>query len=176
MSSPIAHAAVAVAGKPLTKKVPLWLLIVATQVPDLLFFVFQALGMEHTSVTNVDLMQGYTYLEPALTPWSHGLMMCLVWALVLGGITYLFYRTDWESALVGLLVMSHWLLDVIAYPNMPLFLEGSKDIGLAFVTKPIGVKAFIGIEILGLGFLAYSVVRNFVSRRRAKMGQAIREA
>ena len=44
---PIAHASVALMAKPAVPRVRLWVLLAAAQVPGLLFFAFEAAGMEH---------------------------------------------------------------------------------------------------------------------------------
>lgn len=78
MSSPFAHASIGLFSKTAAPRVPLWALIAATQVPDVLFFIFEAAGLEHQAETQTSLSQGLTYLSPAQIQWSHGLMMCLV--------------------------------------------------------------------------------------------------
>ena len=128
---PLAHAAVALMGRPLAPKAPVWALVAATQVPDVLFFGFQAVGLERQAATQLDLSRGLIYLSQPLIPWSHGLLMCVVWSAVVGGLAHLFFR-DWRASLVmGLLVFSHWLLDFTVYPNMPILFGNSPVIGLA---------------------------------------------
>jgi hypothetical protein len=89
---PVAHASVGVMAKSAAPKAPLWVLVAATQVPDLLFFAFEAAGIEHQAVTHMDFRQGLTYLSPALIPWSHGLFMCVVWSVLVAALGYLFFR------------------------------------------------------------------------------------
>ena len=158
---PIAHASVALMVKPITPKAPLWALIAATEVPDLLFFGFQALGIEHQAVTDVDFIKGTTYLSPALLPWSHGLLLCLFWSFVVGIISRIFIKDVRTSIVIGLLVFSHWALDALAYSNLPIGLDGSPQIGLGLVNSGIGMIIGIGIEVLLIlgGVLVYMQYR-----------------
>lgn len=120
MSSPFAHASIGLFSKSAAPKAPLWALIAATQVPDLLFFVFEAAGIEHPAETQTRLSRGLTYLSPGQIQWSHGLVMCLVWSVVTGLIAYLFLRDRRASAVVGGMVFSHWLLDLQQPPALLL--------------------------------------------------------
>ena len=43
---PLAHASIGLMARPIAPKSPLWALLAATQVPDLLAFGFQATGIE----------------------------------------------------------------------------------------------------------------------------------
>ncbi len=79
---PIAHASIALLAKPVVPRAPLWALVAAAEVPDALFFAFEAAGLEHQAVTRLDFSQGLTYISPPLIPWSHGLFMCIVWSVL----------------------------------------------------------------------------------------------
>lgn len=72
---PVGHFSMALAASSLAApKAPLRALGVDTQVPDLLFFGFQALGLEHKAKTRVDFGYGLRYLSLASLAWSHGLL------------------------------------------------------------------------------------------------------
>ena len=144
---PLAHASVGLLAKTVTPKAPLWALIVATEVPDILFYVFEAMGLEHQAVTSVNFLKGTTYLSPALFPWSHGLMMCVLWSLIVGLICRIFIKDMRTCVVVGLMLFSHWILDALAYSNIPIGLDGSQLIGLGLINTGIGMFIGIGIEI-----------------------------
>ncbi len=55
---PLAHASIGIMVKPFAPKAPMWALVAATQVPDLLSFGFMALGLEHGAVTRLDFEHG----------------------------------------------------------------------------------------------------------------------
>ena len=144
---PLAHASMAFIAKPLIPEAPLWALVAATQVPDLLSFAFFAAGIEHGAETQVDFTHGLQYLSQPLIPWSHGLVMCCLWSLLAGGIAYLISHNRRVSIAIGLMVISHWLLDFIVYPNQPLLFSSTPAIGLGLITSPAGLIAGILLEI-----------------------------
>jgi hypothetical protein len=145
---PIAHASLALMIKPTTPKAPLWALILATEVPDLLFFGFQALDIEHQAVTKVDFINGTTYLSQPLLPWSHGLLMCMFWSLVAGIISRIFIKDNKICVILGLMLFSHWALDALAYSNLPIGLDGSPQIGLGLINSGIGMMIGVLIEVI----------------------------
>ena len=75
---PLAHASVALIARPLAPKAPLWAQVAATQVPDALFFAFEAAGPERQAKTRLDLKHGLIYETHPRLPWSHGLLMNVV--------------------------------------------------------------------------------------------------
>jgi hypothetical protein len=64
----IAHVAVALAAKPVAKKVYVILLIIASIIFDLLYLSLSSLGIEN---------QNYG-------PWSHSLLMSIIWSIFVG--------------------------------------------------------------------------------------------
>jgi hypothetical protein len=168
MSSPIAHASIAIMGKSISKKNPLWLLLIATQVPDLMIFLFQLIGLEYQAETIIDFVNGWTYLKPAHIPWSHGMFMCIVYSIVMASVVFLFYRRFRISFIAGLMVMSHWLLDFIVYDNLPLFFKDTPTVGLGFVKSPVGVKIAIAIEVISVIAVLIYGIKYFLQKKRAK--------
>jgi len=73
--SPPGHVAIAFVAKPAASKLPLWLLLIATEILNLLAFGFMTFGIER-GAPNPVLM------------WSHGLFMSLVWSAAAGAITF----------------------------------------------------------------------------------------
>jgi len=144
---PIAHASIAFLARPAAPKAHLLALLAATQVPDLLFFAFEAAGIEHQAVTKMDFRRGLTYLSPARIPWSHGLTACIAWSAVAGALAALGYRDRRTGAIVGSLVFSHWVLDAIEYNNLPVALDDAHKVGLGLVTTGAGLIAGILVEV-----------------------------
>ncbi len=168
MSGPIAHASIAIMGKSISKKNPLWLLLIATQVPDLMFYFFQFIGVEYQAETIIDFVNGWTYLKPAHIPWSHGLFMCIVYSIVMASVVFLFYRRFRLSFIAGLMVMSHWLLDFIVYDNLPLFFKDKPTVGLGLVKSPVGVKIATAIEVISVIAVLLYGTKYFIKKRKAK--------
>ena len=162
---PFAHASIGLMAKPIVPRAPLALLLAATAVPDLLFFAFEAIGMERQAVTHMDFKQGLRYLSPAVMHWSHGLFMCIVWSLAAAAIAFPFFRDLRTCAVIGLLVFSHWVLDFSVYNNMPLVLDGSPEVGLGLMTTRAGIiiAIFLEVVLIAAGISVYLVYR----KRRA---------
>ncbi|MBI5033664.1 MAG: hypothetical protein HZB51_24360 [Chloroflexi bacterium] len=158
---PLGHASIGLMVKPFAPKIPLWSLLAATQIPDLLFFGFQAAGIEHQAVTQFDLDHGLQYISPPTIVWSHGLGMCIVWSILLAVVAFLFCRDHRTSMILGLVLFSHWGLDSIVYPLMPVFFDNSQTIGLGLLTSVPGLIVSVILEI-GLivgGIAAYWMTR-----------------
>lgn len=137
--SPVGHFAVALAAKPLAPKVPLWLLLLATLLLDILWGIFALVGVE-----------GITK-EP---DWSHGLFMSLVWSALVAFLAARLFRDARSGLVLGLMVFSHWLLDFVSHPmgfghpqppDLPLLFHGSPKVGLGLYNN-IPVRAALEIE------------------------------
>ena len=147
----LGHFAVGFAGKRLAPRVPLPVLILAPILLDGLWPIFLLLGWErvridpgNTAVTPLDF-QSY--------PWSHSLLMSLIWSALLA----LVYRTltrDGRGALwLAIAVTSHWVLDWVTHrPDLPLW-PGGPLVGLGLwrsVTATVLVEA--AMFVVGLWF------------------------
>ncbi len=150
----IGHFGVAFAAKAVAPKVSLGSLFLAAQFLDLLWPTLLLLGVER-----VRIFPGATAVTPLLFehyPISHSLITVLGWA-VLTSFLYLLLRRDRNGAWVlGLLVLSHWLLDAIVHrPDLPLFPGSSTVIGLnAWSSLPLTLA--IEVAVFGLGVWVYS--------------------
>jgi hypothetical protein len=157
-----AHFAIAFAVKPAAPKVPLGVLLVAAEVIDLLCFGFIALGIENAGVSRTDISQGVSVISPASVPWSHGLFMSVVWSLAAAAVAFLVYRQRRASAVVGLVVFSHWVLDFIVHPpDLPLLFGGSPMVGLGLWTSGPGLilSGLLEVALLAGGVAIYAVAR-----------------
>jgi membrane-bound metal-dependent hydrolase YbcI (DUF457 family) len=161
---PLAHASIGLLAKPLVPKAPLWALVAATQIPDLLSFGFMAAGLEHGAVTQLDFEHGLQYLNPSSIAWSHGLLMSVVWSVVVAALGLLFLRDRRVSTVLGLMVFSHWVLDFIVYRYIPVLLDNSHTIGLGLITSSPGL--FVGI-IMEIGLIIAGIATYWVTRKQA---------
>jgi hypothetical protein len=155
---PPGHLAIGLAAKSAAPKAPLWVLLLASEVLDLLCFGFVAIGIEKLGVSHTDLSRGLTVLAPASIPWSHGLFMSIVWSVVAAAIAYAFYRDHRTAAIVGLAVFSHWMLDFIVHPGeLPLLFIGSPMVGLGLWTTGPGLilSGILEIALLTSGVALY---------------------
>jgi hypothetical protein len=124
----VGHTALALAGKARAPHTSLGLLLAAAVGLDLLWPVFLLLGIER-----VRIEPGVTAFSPLAFdsyPWSHSLVMALVW----GGLLALAVARRAGPGvpfLVGALVVSHWVLDFASHrPDMPLWPGPSPLLGL----------------------------------------------
>ena len=126
----IGHFAVAFASKKVAPKVSLGTLVIAAAFLDVVWPVLVLLGIEHFRI-----VPGFTAVNPfdfAYYPWSHSLLMTLVWAVAFA-LVYIGLKGDRAGGIwVGIVVASHWLLDFISHrPDMPLYPGGGERLGLS---------------------------------------------
>ncbi len=100
-------------------------------------------------------------------PWSHSLLMALIWSTV-GMIGFMFFGQDpVTSLLLGLLVFSHWVVDFLVSPMTYVFpndtgkllhpFKDSPKVGLGLMQTKLGVIAVEGGSLLlggGIFFLS----------------------
>jgi hypothetical protein len=121
----IGHHGVAFAAKAAAPRVPLGVLVLASMWLDVVWPVFLLTGIEV-----VDIKPGLTQVSPfdfVSYPYSHSLLFALLWALAFGLVYGFITRDRAAAALVGLVVASHWLLDLIVHrADLPLYPGGAK--------------------------------------------------
>lgn len=143
--SGIGHLAAGFAAKPSTPKVPLLILLALSETNEILYFLFSTVGLEKPARITMNFTEGIRYLDAYVNPWSHGLLMSVVWSLLAAAIAFLFYRDRRTAVILGGVAFSHWLLDFLMHSNLPLFFEGSPLLGL-------------GLENTGPGFIFMTVL------------------
>lgn len=164
--SGIGHLAVGFAVKPVTPKAPLWVLLAAGEVNDLLYFFFSGVGLEQKVATTVDFSQGVKYLTPTtINPWSHGLFMSLVWASLAAAFALAYYRDRRTAFTIGLVVFSHWVLDLLMHSNLPILFGASPVVGLGLENSGPGLLFMTIFDIL---LVAVGMVLYFSSKRLPK--------
>jgi hypothetical protein len=144
----IGHFAMGMAGKKIEPAVSLGTLFLAAQFLDLLWPTLLLLDVEHVSIE-----PGVSQVTPlAFTdyPISHSLLAVLGWSIVFGVIYFLITKNRQGSFLLGALVLSHWILDVIVHiPDLPLYPGDSPKVGLGLwnsMTLTVLVEGIIFIS------------------------------
>ncbi len=160
--SGIGHLSVGFAAKSSATRTPLWTLLLASEANDVLYFLFSTTGLEKNVAMTVDFTWGMRYLAPSSSPWSHGLIMSLVWAILAGFLAFLFFKERKTSLVMGIAVFSHWILDFLMHSNLHIFLDGSPLVGLGLENTGPGM---IFMTVLDLVLLAAGVVIYFRSRK-----------
>lgn len=164
---PPGHLAIGFAAKAVTPKVPLWVLLFASWLLDVLSIAFVALGIEDTGVSQSDFSQGVQMITPGSISWSHGLVMSIFWSVAFGTVTFIFFRDRRTSIILGLVVFSHWILDFIVHPpHLPLFGDGSFNLGLGLWTSGPGLIVSILLEFI---LLAGGLAIYLTARKRNKL-------
>lgn len=138
----IGHFAAAMAAKRAAPRVSLGWLFAATQLADLLWPVLLLSGIEQARIAPDDT--AFTPLAFDHYPWSHSLLMLLVWGVLLGTL-YQWRRGDRRgAAILAVLVVSHWVLDWVTHrPDMPLVPGGGPKLGLGLWNS---VAATLAVE------------------------------
>ena len=119
----VGHLAASFAVRGRFPRVPLFWLLVAGALLDLLWAFAILAGLEHA---HIGAEQGSTVpIVLDSVPYTHSLVAALVWGAVVCVLWWL-WRRDRSAALVlGGLVASHWLLDYVAHvPDMPVLPSG----------------------------------------------------
>jgi len=132
----VGHYGVSFAAKHVEDTIPLWVLFLAVQLLDVLWAPCILLGIER-----VRIVPGITASNPLdlyYMPYTHSLVAALVWSCV-GALAYqLVARPSRRrtSAVVGLAVFSHWILDLVVHrPDLPLY-DNSAKVGLGLWNHP----------------------------------------
>ena len=150
----IGHFAASLAGKAAAPRVSLGTLFLAGQFADLLWPALVMAGVERVEIEPG--ITAFNALDFVSYPISHSLLMAVVWGLVVGLIYWLVRKNSRGALVVGVLVLSHWILDLIVHrPDLPLALGDSPRVGLGLWHS---VPATLLIEALffGAGVWVYS--------------------
>ena len=146
----IGHYAVGFASKQVAPRTSLGWLIAAPAMLDLLWPLFLLLGIEHVRIVPGDTK--FTPLDLYDYPWSHSLLMSIVWGVLLA-IAY-YARTRYAAGAVTLAfgVVSHWVLDFFTHrADMPLYPGGPKA-GLGLWNFPAATMIIeSAMFIIGIG-------------------------
>lgn len=131
----IGHFATGLITKKVNTSLPLAMMFIAVQFLDLLWPILVLLGIE-----TVAIEEGVTKLTPLdfiFYPYSHSLIMALVWGLLFSLVYYLFTRNRQHALILGALVVSHWFLDLIVHrPDLPLSPFSDFKVGLGLWNYP----------------------------------------
>jgi hypothetical protein len=146
----IAHVGVGFAAKRIAPDISVIYLIIAAELIEIVFFVLVAAGIETMPLSD----------RAPYAPYSHSVIMGIIWSVIAALITFLITKNKKVSIIIGLLVLSHTFLDIIASPKlafyptdtmMPVFFNDSFSIGLGlFKYKTIALISEFGFLIAGL--------------------------
>ncbi|MGE5813885.1 MAG: hypothetical protein ACM36C_05310 [Acidobacteriota bacterium] len=119
----VGHFAVGFAAKRVAPRASLGTLLLATSFVDLVWPVLLIAGLEHVRIDPGNTP--FTPLDFYDYPITHSIPGGLFWAALLGGVWYWRHRLGRSAVIIGALVMSHWVLDVISHrPDVPVLPHG----------------------------------------------------
>ncbi|MDX9759687.1 MAG: metal-dependent hydrolase [Bacteroidota bacterium] len=149
----IGHFGAAFAAKKISPRPSLGTLIMASQFIDLLWPLFLLLGIEHVEIDPGNT--AFTPLHFIHYPFTHSVVGVLFWAVLFGGVYYARRRDVRSAVLLGGLVLSHWLLDLIVHaPDLPLLPGGDVFVGLG-LWNSIGATLVVEGVIFTAGLVVY---------------------
>jgi hypothetical protein len=154
----LGHYGVALALKRKEPTVSLGTLFIACQLVDILWGAFLVLGWEHVRILPDDnpllTFQFYDY------PITHSLVGALAWSLAAAALYYSWPTRNtsrhWQATvLVGAVVASHWVLDLVVHvPDLPIAGNDSPKLGLG-LWNHFGLSVAVELLLLAAGTLVY---------------------
>ena len=158
----IAHIGVGFAAKKIAPNISVIFLIIAAELIEIVFFVFVAAGVENMPLTD----------KAPFSPYSHSVILGIIWSVVATLVTFLISKNKKASIIIGLLVLSHTVLDIIASPKlafyptdtkMPVFFNDSLSVGL-------GLFKYNALALISeFGFLIAGLIIYILTKRKAKL-------
>jgi membrane-bound metal-dependent hydrolase YbcI (DUF457 family) len=139
-------------GKKFAPSLSLGTMFLAAQWIDLIWPVLLILGIEQVVIDPGNTV--ITPLDFIHYPITHSMLAVLIWGIILGGVYY-FIKNDRKNAIwVGVLVISHWILDLITHrPDLPLIPGYNVKVGFGLWNSLVGTLILeVSIFILGIYF------------------------
>ncbi len=149
----IGHFGLAFAAKKVAPRVSVGTTIFAAEFLDAVWPLLLIAGVE-----KVEIVPGITRMTPldfVHYPWSHSLVMAIVWGALFALTYWLLRRRVGDALLLGAIVVSHWLLDwVVHRPDLPLYPGEAQRHG-AGLWNSVGASLAIELTIFAAGIVIY---------------------
>ena len=150
----LGHFGVGFGAKKLQPSISLGTLFLATQLADLVWPTLLLLGIERVRI--VPHFTATNAFDFVYYPFTHSLVGELVAGLLLGLVYWLVRHNGRAAVLVGLLVPSHWLLDVVVHiPDLPLYPGASPLLGMG-LWNHWALTQVLEFALLGAGLWLYT--------------------
>ena len=146
----LGHYGVAFAAKRVEPRVSLGSYGFAAQFLDELWPILLLAGVEHARPAP-GLMPANP-IDFVSYPFSHSLLMAVVWGVLIGAVYFAIRRYPRGAIVLGLTVVSHWVLDVPMHrADLPLWPGSSILVGLgAWRSIPLTLFLDVGTFLIGL--------------------------
>ena len=149
----LGHYGLALAAKRIAPRASLGTFSFAAQLLDELWPIFVLAGLERVRVAPG--LMAANPLDFEYYPYSHSLAGAIVWSMLLGAIYYAIRRDRRSAVIVGLLVSSHWLLDLPMHrPDLPLWPGSATRVGLG-AWRSIPLTIVLELAVFGFGLVIY---------------------
>lgn len=133
----VGHIAAAMAGKKISTTTSLVWFVAAANFVDLLWPIFLLAGIETVAIDPGNT--AFTNLDFVSYPWSHSLLMGILWGVALGAFARWRGVSREASIVIGALVVSHWVLDFVTHrPDLPLWPGAESAFGLGLWNSMAG--------------------------------------
>ncbi len=144
----VGHYAAALAAKGLEPRAPLWTYVAGAQLIDIGWSALIMAGVERM---HVDPTLPGSDLVLEHMPYTHSLPASLIWAIGAVVLARLVLKLNWAAAaMIGAVVFSHWLTDLLVHrPDLELWFGGQK-VGLGLWNYPLPEQA-VEMGLLGMG-------------------------
>jgi hypothetical protein len=161
------HFGVAAVVKSKTPELPLWTLLVSTQLIDILFVPFSLAGIESIEPIGeggYGKMMIYAF-------YTHSLVGALLLSILAGGIAWKIWGKK-SGMIIGTVAFSHWILDVIVHrPDMPILPGNFGQLPLLGfgLWESLALSLFLEFLLIALGsffYFRYAVQSSGPQRKR----------
>jgi len=150
----LGHYGVAFAAKRVTPRTSLGALTFAAQFLDELWPILLLLGVEQVRI--VPGLMAANPLDFVYYPYSHSLLMAVIWGILVGGAYFLLRRYGRGAWIMGALVVSHWFLDLLMHrADLPLWPGASSPIVGWGLWNSIPATYVIEFGIYAIGIAIY---------------------
>ncbi len=145
----IGHFGIGFGAKKYAPKLSLGTLFIAAQFLDLLWPTLLLLNVEHVEINAKNAKVPLNFTD---YPISHSLLLVLLWSFLFAGLGWLIRKDARTAVILGVCVLSHWILDLIVhFPDLPLYPGNSTKFGFSLWGSVAGTAVVEGIIfILGL--------------------------
>ncbi|MDT3695274.1 MAG: hypothetical protein ROY99_02710 [Ignavibacterium sp.] len=155
----IGHFGVGFAGKKFSKSASLGTYFMAAQWIDLIWPIFLLLGIE-----KVEIKPGISAVTPldfTYYPFTHSLFAAVVWGILFGAVYYFLKKNLKTSVVLGLLVISHWFLDLLVHiPDLPVFPGEGIKVGFGLWNSFTATLFVEGLIFIAGIYLYYKITKS----------------
>ena len=157
----VGHYAAALAAKAVEPRAPLWSYVVASQLVDWGWSGLVIAGVERL---RLDPSLPGSHLVLLDMPWTHSLPGALVWPLAAAVVARIGLRVPAVAAtMVGVVVFSHWLGDLLVHRADLLLYPGGPKVGLALWNYPLP-EMILELGLLGVSAILWTAQRKAEGR------------